>query len=58
MQINFIKKPFPIYIFSIFIKNTLVHAWPEFFEEKVKSFKNISAIWIAPNITNWDIEFV
>jgi hypothetical protein len=35
-----------------------VHAWPEFFNNQNKRFYNITATWIAPNVTNWNIEFM
>ena len=45
-------------IIKFYWKDTLVHAWPEFYESKNMFFTNVSIIWEAPNVSNFDIEFV
>jgi hypothetical protein len=42
----------------IVLKNSLVHAWPEFEQSSSHFFNNVSVLWESPNIQNWDIEFV
>ena len=40
------------------MKNSLIHAWPEFYPSQSRLYSNVTATWQAPNIDNWDIEFV
>ena len=39
-------------------KNTLVNAWPQANEFRDKYFTNITVFWVAPEIDNWDVEFM
>ena len=41
-----------------YLKNTLVHAWPQISQLQNKFFTNITVNWVAPDINNWDVEFV